>query len=87
MDLIKRLESTDCDMEVLFCKVTDAKNAMNSLVQGLHRATTESYVSAHRNADQLLVDESKRLKMLSNCKAIDLQWSALCVILRWCRTY
>lgn len=67
--MLKRKKSTGCDVEVVGCKVADAKRDTNSLVDGLRQDTFDSYDSICRNINQLLVTIRKPLKKMFDREA------------------
>lgn len=72
LDLLKLLKLTSCDMEDLFCKVTDEKSFVNDLFEGLHLGTMDVYVSICHNIGQSLVEVSYQIKEVLNSDQMNL---------------
>lgn len=45
LNFLKRKKLTRYDMEIVSCKVADAKFEVNNFVDGLHRETLDLYVN------------------------------------------
>lgn len=73
LDPLKRMESTGCEMKKVSCKVADAKGNMNSLADGMHKDTFDSYCCIPHNFNQSLVMISRYLKDMIDCEATALQ--------------
>lgn len=50
LNLLKRCESPNCDMEVITRKVADTQDNITNMVTGLHRNTVRSYDSIRRGS-------------------------------------
>lgn len=71
LGLLKRKESTGCDMDAELCKVADAKHEIKELFGGLRWETFTSYASIRYNVDQSLLTVSSRLVKVFDRKAKD----------------
>lgn len=59
LDSLKWKKSTSCDMKLVSRKVADAKDDMDSLVDGLRLDTSNSYARIQHSVDKSFVEESK----------------------------
>lgn len=59
-DLLKRRGLTNCDLEVITCRVTDAQGDTTNLETGPHWSTLSLYEFICRNVEGVLVEAGKR---------------------------
>lgn len=75
LDLLKRRESTHCDLEVTTRKVADARGDTTNIVIGLDLDTARLYDFIRRGVDRVLVEDSGRLNDAFDCEARSLRQS------------
>lgn len=69
MNLLKRREATNCDVEIVSRKVGDAQGDIINFVTVLHRKPVSMDDSVCCGVIRAFVEVSRRLKEVSICKA------------------
>lgn len=73
MDLLNGIESTGCDMKVVWCKIAAPKNDMNCSVEGLRYETSDLYISIRYNVNHSLVEVMKNMKEIFDREEMSLR--------------
>lgn len=73
LDLLKRRQSANCDLEVMAWNAADAQSDITGMVTGWHRKTVSSYELVRRKVNSALVEVSRRLKEAFECEAWSLE--------------
>lgn len=62
LNSLKRMESTDCVIKVVLCKLADAKDNMDSLVDSFRQGIFDPFASIRPSVDQLLAAVNKHME-------------------------